>query len=241
MKLSTAQVNRFWREWPKSCRAMNWTREAGLTSAEIDAKRKEFLRGCGFNSLTEVDKVAGFTKVLNELLVLQGVSLKAAQETVDPTLNEARVLRTQITTEIIPCLEVYRHDTIMEDLAKIMEDKNRWWKLDRPVRGMTLLDLDAKPIYRTDKTTGELKFMGSQLSQMQWTLSRWMNELRNAAGDTIHEMKMKACVPCTCAACVRSKMRIEAPAGLVALADAEQARLEQEKSDHEVPSENVPF
>ena len=229
MKLSPAQVQRFWREWPKSCQAMNWTRAAGLSAAEIDAKRKDFLLGCGFDSLTKVDKVAGFTKVLNELLVLQGVSLKAAQETVDPTLNEARVLRTQILTEIIPCLEVYRGETLVQDLADIMEDKNRWWKLDRPVRGMTLMDLDAKPIYRTDKSSGELKFMGSQLSQMQWTLSRWLNDLRNVAGDTIHDMKMKANVPCDCAKICRAKVKlILAPV--------------PEASDlAEVPKENVPF
>jgi hypothetical protein len=201
MKLSEDQVKLFWREWPKACAVMRWTRAAGMSAKEIDAKRKEFLLRCGFDSLTKVDKLDGFTKVKNELLVLQGVSLKAGLEATDPTLNQARVLRNQILTEIIPCLELYRGEKLVTDIADIMEDKNRWWKLDRPVRGMTLMDLDARPITRTDRKTGEVKFMGSQLSQMQWTLSRWLNDLRNTAGDTIHQMRTKAGVPCACAIC----------------------------------------
>jgi hypothetical protein len=199
MNLSDDQVKLFWRQWPKSCAAMGWTRAAGMSAKEIDLKRKEFLLRCGFDSLTKVDRLDGFTKVKNELLVLQGVSLKAAGETIDPSLNQARVLRNQILTEIIPCLELYRGENLPGELAGIMEDKNRWWKLDRPARGMTLMDLDARPIFRTDRATGEQKYMGSQLSQMQWTLARWMNDLRNAAGDTIHTMKMKAGVRCDCA------------------------------------------
>ena len=211
MKLSTDQVNLFWREWPKSCQAMGWTRANGMSAKEIDAKRKEFLRRCGFDSLTQVDRLDGFTKVKNELLVMQGVSLKAASETLDPTLNQARVLRHQILTEIIPCLEVYRGEKLVADLAGILEDKNRWWKLDRPTRGMTLMDLDARPIFRTDTATGKQKYCGSQLSQMQWTLARWLNELRKEAGDSIHEMNLKAIVPCTCAVC--SGRRASVPIG----------------------------
>lgn len=203
MKLSDDQVRWFWREWPKSCEVMGWTRAKGMAAKEIDAQRKEFLLRCGFKSLTEVDRTDGFTKVKNELLVLQGVSLKAAQETIDPALNQARILRNQILTEIIPCLELYRKDQLTFDLTKIMEDKNRWWKIDRPACHMTLMDLDARPIFRTIRETGGQKYMGSQLSQMQWTLSRWLNDLRNQAGDTIHDMRTKAGVPCACAKCRR--------------------------------------
>jgi hypothetical protein len=201
MNLSSAQVQRFWREWGNTCKVMNWTRAAGMTTAQIDSERKELLTGCGFNSLTEVDRTDGFTRVLNELLVLQGTSIQAAKETIDPSLNQARVLRNQILTEIIPCLELYRGENLNADLAKIMADKNRWWKLDRPERGMTLMDLDARPIFRIDKASGQKKYCGSQLSQIQWTLSRWLNELRNQAGDTVHQMKIKSGVPCDCAIC----------------------------------------
>lgn len=201
MKLSKKQLSSFWQLWSQACRAMRWTAAAGMTAEEIDTKRKVFLLGCGFDSLKDVDQLDGFTKVKNELIVLMGTSLKAGQEACDPTLNQARVLRNQILTEIIPCLEVYRGEKLRDDLTKVMEDKNRWWKIDRPVREMTLMDLDAKPIFRKDRASGELRDFGSQLHQMQWTLSRWLNTLRNAAGDSIHEMRMKASVPCTCAIC----------------------------------------
>jgi len=209
MNLSTAQVQRFWREWPKSCKAMGWTKANGMSAAEIDAKRKEFLLRCGFNSLTKVDRVDGFTKVLNELLVLQGVSLKAARESDDPSLNHARVLRNTILTELVPCLELYVAD-VAGFMAEIMEDKNRWWKIDRPARGMTLMDLDAKPVFRTDRATGELKEFPSQLKQMIYTLSARLNDKRKDAGDTIHEMKIKAGVPCACALCRGTRVAVSA-------------------------------
>ena len=83
MILSSPQVQRFWREWAATCKVMHWTRDAGLTAAAIDAKRKEFLKGCGFDSLTQVDRVDGFTNVLKELQLLQGTDLQAAREADD--------------------------------------------------------------------------------------------------------------------------------------------------------------
>jgi hypothetical protein len=68
-------------------------------------RRKEFLARCGFNSLTEVDSVAGFTRVLNELLVLQ----------------------------LVPCLELYLAD-VRGYLTAIIEDKTRHRQTDRPTR-----------------------------------------------------------------------------------------------------------
>jgi hypothetical protein len=233
MKLSTAQVQRFWREWPKACKAMNWTRDAGLTAAAIDAKRKEFLLRCGFKSLTEVDRVDGFTKVLKELLVLQGTDLSAAREADDSTINQARVLRNTILTELAPCLELYVAD-VGGFMTEIMEDKNRWWKIDRPARGMTLLDLDAKPVFRTDRATGELKEFPSQLKQMIYTLSARLNDKRKEAGDTIHEMKVKANVPCACAICRGTRAPISAgDPELVPLAsaDPELGKLVGQESD----------
>lgn len=200
MKLSPSQVQRFWREWPKSAKAMGWTKANGLGAAEIDAKRKEFLLKCGFNSLTEVDRVDGFTKVLKELQVLQGVDVDAALESEDLTINRERTFRHFILTDQVPCLELYVAD-VRGYLTSIMEDKNRWWKIDRPVREITLMDLDAKPVYRTDKKTGELKAWPSQLEQLKWTLAARINALRNGAGDSVHDMRLKAGLECTCAVC----------------------------------------
>lgn len=200
MKLSEDQVDLFWSLWKKSCIVMRWTRADGMSAKEIDANRKEFLKRCGFSSLTLVDRMDGFTKVKNELLVLQGVSLKAAQETIDPALNRARVLRHHILTDLVPCLELYLED-VRAYMTKIMQDKNRWWKIDRPECDMTLMDLSADKIPGTDRATGEVKEYPSQLEQLQYTLSARLNDLRNQAGDSLHDMRTKAGLECACAKC----------------------------------------
>lgn len=176
MKLTTSQVQRFWREWPKSCAAMGWTKANGMTADQIDAKRKEFLVSCGFSSLTLVDRTAGFTKVLNELVVLQGTSLKAARETLDPALNEGRILTNQIVTELVPCLEVYVENSFGY-IGAIL--KNRF-------RGLRLEELNPK-----------------QLKAFRDTLNARIHAQRNKAGHTIHQMKVLASVPCDCAECSR--------------------------------------
>ena len=183
MNLSASQVQRFWREWAATCKVMSWTRDAGVTAAQIDAKRKEFLRGCGFESLTLVDRTAGFTRVLNELIVLQGSSLKAAQETIEPARNECRILRHQILTDLIPCLELYVED-VRSYIAEIVETKTRYRRTDRPTKPQTLMDLDA-----------------GQLRQVRFTLAARLNTKRGQAGDTIHDMRTRAGLGCTCAVC----------------------------------------
>lgn len=179
MKLSPPQVQLFWREWAAACRVMNWTRNAGLTAAEIDAHRKEFLGRCGFASLTVVDRVAGFTVVLNELKILQGASLRAAQETVDPSLNEARVLCHLILTELIPCLELYVAD-VRAYLVEVLAHQPRL---------MRELDLPHLTV--------------AELTRLRFTITARLNARRKEAGDTIHTMKKRAGVPCGCAQCRR--------------------------------------
>jgi hypothetical protein len=210
MKLSPDQLGKFWQLWPQACRANNWTREAGLSAAEIDSKRKEFLARCGFASLTTVDRTDGFTKVKNELLVLIGVSLKAGQEATDPTLNQARVLKHKILNELMPCLALYEDD-VQGYLTSVMEDKNRWWKIDRPACDITLEDLDAKPIFRFKN--GERQEFASTLEQLMMTINSRVNSKRKAAGQTIHEMKMAAGVDCECKACCLKAHPAPIPAG----------------------------
>lgn len=190
---------------------MNWTRAAGLSAADIDAKRKEFLAGCGFDSLTHVDRVDGFTKLLKELQVLQGVDLSAAREADDPSINAGRVLRHQILTELVPCLELYGTD-VKAYITSIIEDKNRWWKIDRPTRDITIMDLDAKPVRKWSVKNKQMEEFSSPLKQLRDTLSARLNVKRNAAGDTIHDMKIKAGVACHCALiCSRANVTLVKP------------------------------
>lgn len=210
MNLSKDQVNKFWSMWAQACRKQGWTREAGMAAAEIDAKRKEFLARCGFVSLTKVDRMEGFTKVKNELLLLisDHTNLKAAAEAENPLLNKARVWRHVIVNELTPCLALYEED-VAGYITEIMADKNRWWKIDRPACEITLEDLDAKPIFRrVNGQSGqwELKEFPSTLEQLMMTINARLQVKRRAARHSIHDMKIAAGVECSCADC--SKVRV---------------------------------
>lgn len=176
MNLSPAQVQLFWREWATTCQALKWTRAAGMTAPQIDAKRKDLLAVCGFASLTKVDRTAGFTKVLNELIVLRGTSLKAARETIDPSLNEGRIILNQLLTEIIPCLELYCE--VRAYAAEV------FFHQDLELRTLDLSHMSH-----------------AQLVRCRHTFAARLNAKRRDAGETIHEMKLKSKVPCDCAQC----------------------------------------
>src|ERR1017187_4500955 len=59
------QQYRFFREWSKKVSANGWPHD------QAETERKALLRRAGFNSLTEVDPVAGYTAVLKELAAMQ--------------------------------------------------------------------------------------------------------------------------------------------------------------------------
>lgn len=191
MIISEAQNDTFWSMWSKVCRLNQWSK------VDSEKQRKEFLKRCGFASLKDVDRVDGFTKVKNELTILLTPSIKAAQEAEDPLINKARTLRHVIRTEIVPCLALYRDADAF--VKSVMEDKARWWKLDRPNIEITLEDLDGRPIMR--EVRGQIQESPSQLNQLLMTLSQRLNDLRKAAGHTIHEMKKAAKIHCACAQC----------------------------------------
>lgn len=188
MLLNEKQVKSFWRLWPQACRANGWTKERGLSASEIEAKRKEVLRACGFDSLTRVDKRDGFTKVKNRLLILIGTDLKAAGEDQDTTANTARMHRHVIEKEIIPCLVLYVED-VTGYVATIIADAIRHYKIDRPTRPPTLGDLTPEQMHRA-----------------LMTLSARLNQKRRAARDTIHDMKTKAGLECNCRLCCNRRL-----------------------------------
>jgi len=177
MLISKDQFKSFWRLWAQACRANGWTARNGMSQAEIDAKRKDLLRRCAFDSLTLVDRVDGFTKVKNELIVLGGISVDAGIEAGDQSINKARTLRHFIRTERLPCLAVYldANHGANEYLQSIITAQSRWDKTDRPERPIALDDLDA-----------------AQLNRVIITLSARIQSKRVAAGDTVHDMHWKA-------------------------------------------------
>jgi hypothetical protein len=205
MKITPAQRTSIMIEWGKVCKDRGW--KAG----DRDLRLATFseLIGRPITSTDDVGRIDECTKLMKELRAMLGVSVQAAREGDDLTINRARVLRNQIAAEIIPCLEVYVED-VRGYIAAIMEDKNRWWKIDRPARDITIMDLDARPIQRRDG-----RMMPSQLEQLQYTLAARLNSLRNKAGQSIHVMRTLAGVPCNCSKCVsrRNNAALAALAG----------------------------
>lgn len=70
MLLSKPQQLRFWREWSIACKAQGWTKVQSWTGAQIENERYSLLQRAGFDSLTLVDPLAGFDRVLAELAAL---------------------------------------------------------------------------------------------------------------------------------------------------------------------------
>lgn len=223
--------------WGRVCRDRGWK------SGDKDFRLAKFseIIGRPIASANDIERVDECTKLMKELQAMLGVSVKAGIEADNLYINRARVLRNVILTELVPCLELYVED-VNAYITAIIEDKNRWWKIDRPGRGMTLMDLTAEPIRKFDPKTRTMKEFPSQLDQMVYTLSACLNGsgrvyrgkksrlgFRVAAGHTLHQMKMLAGVPCDCADCVRASVVITAPAPLAELADAVQAKEEQEQ------------
>jgi len=66
MKLTTSQTQTFWKQWNSIVAAQHWDR------TEAEEERKSLLARAGFTSLTLVDKVKGFSRVLAELAAARG-------------------------------------------------------------------------------------------------------------------------------------------------------------------------
>lgn len=204
MNLSPEQVNLFWRLWAAACRAQGWT-----LKADQERERRALLARCGFKSLTIVDRVDGFTRVKNEIKILVKPDLQAAQESEDSLINKARNFRWVIENEILPCLGVYEPEPVAY-LRTVMEEKNRWWKIDRPVCEMTLDDLDAQPIFKRNKS-GQVQEFASTLEQLLFTLTARLAAKRRAAGHSEHDMRMRAGLKCNCATICAKRQPIVPP------------------------------
>ena len=206
MNVTDSQIQTIQILWSRVCKDRGWK------SSDKEFRLANFseIVGRPLTSTKEIGRIDECTKLMKSLKAMLGIDLKAARESDDLTINQARVWRNQIVSELVPCLELYIAD-VAGYMASIMEDKNRWWKIDRPARGMTLMDLDAKPTFRTDRRTSQTVEMPSQLKQMQFTLAARLNTLRNEAGDTVHDMRTKARLNCTCALCRGVRVVTSAP------------------------------
>lgn len=200
MLLSESQVKRFWREWADACRAQGWTTEKGVTSKQVDAHRKSLLKRAGFESLKQVDRSAGFNRVLGELGILSS-RLKPTVERDNPQIDAERRKRWVIQNRLLPCLGVYV-DNPDRYLASILQDKFAWKPTGNYGVPMTLDDLADDPVIVTG-SAGQLIERPSQLDQVIMTLESRIQNRRKESGDSVHDMRMKAEISCDCRICTK--------------------------------------
>lgn len=101
MQLTKPQLSRFWRDWSSACKTQGWTKSAGWTETQITQERYNLLRESGFDSLTEVDRGAGFDRVLAALGQLRENVAKTIEtlpaETVTVSAGPTQSVRVQDT------------------------------------------------------------------------------------------------------------------------------------------------
>ncbi len=202
MKLTPPQLKRFWREWAAAARAQKWTREDGLSPAEIDQHRRDVIQRAGFNSLTAVDRTRGFDRLLADLGRLQS-NIARTIETDDRSIGEGRRLRWVVHNEQLPCLRLY-----VEDPARYVDQviSDKFGARYRFQPDVVIEDLDTRPQFR--EVHGKVQESDSQLMQLVMTLEARINELRRKSGDSIHDMKTKAGLHCSCRLCCLSRMAL---------------------------------
>jgi hypothetical protein len=132
MLLSKAQVAWFWREWAKACSVQGWQGD------EKEQRRREVLLEVGFDSLTRVDKTAGFDRLKARLMALQ-YRIEGATNEVFPANGDMRRHLHLIKSRYIPALARLVPDPSAY-VAEVCRDKfghqAPWERLgDHPVTG----------------------------------------------------------------------------------------------------------
>lgn len=214
--------------WPEACEFQGWDRNDKEKRYEVFARvlghkprhADTLARGehISFNDFDQDD----FGDVKKELLQLAG-----KVPTHDPKKQN---LLWVIRNRLRPCLAVYHPypDAYMRTVLKMRH------KIFKGVE--TVDDLSAVEVRRPSKKNPGRMITDSPLKQFLFTLSRCVDELRQKAGDSVHEMNQRAQVPC------RDDCRICHPVGAVLVTDAA-------ASDNDLPSdvevgetsEEVPF
>lgn len=225
LKITVAQRWKILQLWTQVCKDRRQAAGGEGWKSSDRALRLKTIGGILGRELTTLDQVGRVdecTKVMHSLNAMLGTSVQSGREAEDQTINKARTYRNVIRRRILPCLALYVDDA-NAFMQTVMEEKNRWWQVDRPAVGMTLDDLDAKPIVRT--LNGEVKESASTLEQLLMTLNARLHAKRKAARHTIHEMNQLAGLKCKpgCAMC-RPMVTIQGanPAGVMVPAEVDE-------------------
>jgi hypothetical protein len=201
MLITKAQQTLFWRTWAAACAAQGWTKERGLNSAGVDAKRREVLADLGFASLKNVDHRGGFDRVLSRIRKLADVVQGAIDEN-DAVSGDRRRLHHRMDC-LVRCLGLYMPESTVESyIAAIVRGK-----FGRPGRtNPHWTDLDAEPREGTP-LRGQPRIRQSELEELIITLSARLNGrsgFRARAGHSVHDMLCAARLPCACARCAKT-------------------------------------
>lgn len=192
--LSKPQILAYWRLWKSACESQGWTKENGFTAAQVDAKRKECLSECGVESMKDLDSSLGFSNWKNLCLRLSG-SVEGALAEIRKPRTQADKLRWVILNVIVPCLAVYPPENCANAIQWATSYLDVIRKSAIPWRQMNEQCAISVPL--EDLTEGDLK-------KLIATLNSRLSSKRRTAGDSLHDMHIKAKVRCSCAACRKS-------------------------------------
>ena len=194
--------------WPMACRTQHWK----VSDRELRLRVLGEAIGRPIKSANDLNGTNDFDRVKAHLKALAD-SVQGAIEVDNPEMGKARRLRERIS-EVMRCIALYVADPDGYLREVIKDGMHGGRRHECPA----LEDLDARPRFRGSRE------MPSQLEQLLMTLSARLNGktgLRNKAGDSLHDMRIKAGLECACRLCrPRVVVRVdEAPAAPVADAD----------------------
>lgn len=174
--------------WPKACAAQSWKSSDRALRMRVlsEAVKREITSANDLNSREDIDAVKAHLGMLAD-------QVAETMETDHPEIGQARRVLANIQDFYLPCLAVYLEPPTLDHARNyalaIVKDKVK--------RGPGVLPLALANL------------SPQNLEHLQMTLARTIQTKRKKSGDSLHTMKIKAKVKCTCAQCEpRKRMMI---------------------------------
>lgn len=177
--------------WPKACEAQGW-------DPHDRAKRLEVIGETlhrHVSSASEITTEDEYDMVKNHMLYLAD-NVQGTREELHHEIPQGKRL-------------LWKHKNIQLKLLKLYVDnvsryvytvlRNRF----KICKGLQSVE-DLSPLPHKSIVAGVEKTKPSQLLMFIMTLDRCIDQLRQEHGDTVHEMNLRAGVPCRCAQCLQS-------------------------------------
>lgn len=223
--MTLGQHYKYFALWKNACVAQGWTTANGWTTKQKEAKRKQIhavldaeLRSLnpqpstknhlsGFPlSSKQIHSEEQFDAIKARFLALAD-NVDGAVESDHPEIGRGRRLRNAFE-DYFKCLVVYLggEDSAQRYFDPILRDK--FPKLRSVAEDQTVLSLldllspePPKPYLRK----GNLYYPPSELDQAVATISGRVQTYRHLSGDSLHDMRMKAKIKCTCGQCAGAR------------------------------------